>query len=61
MKIRRLDHVGIRVMDFGRSIRFYKQLGFELAREDLQEHVVVMKHPGGIVKVTFFYNLFGGE
>lgn len=48
MNIKKLDHVGIRVMDFGRSIRFYKQLGFEVTREHLEEHVVVIKHPNGI-------------
>lgn len=48
MKITKLDHIGIRVMDFDRSIRFYKQLGFELTRQDLKEHVVVIKHSGGI-------------
>ena len=48
MEIRRLDHVGIRVMDFDVSIRFYKQFGFEVTREDYEEHVVVMKHPNGV-------------
>ena len=48
MEIRKLDHVGIRVMDFDRSIQFYKALGFQVTREDYNEHVVVMKHPGGI-------------
>ena len=48
MEMKRLDHVGIRVMDFGRSIQFYEQLGFEVTREDHQEHVVVMKHHSGV-------------
>ena len=48
MKIRKLDHVGIRVMDFERSIRFYEALGFRVTREDYREHVVVIKHPAGI-------------
>ncbi len=35
-------------MDFDRSIRFYKQLGFFIVREDFREHIVVLKHPSGI-------------
>ena len=48
IQIRKLDHVGIRVMDFERSIRFYKTLGFQVARADYEERVVVVKHPCGI-------------
>ena len=48
MKIKRLDHVGIRVMDFDRAIAFYEKLGFSLIRKDLKEHVVVLKHDSGI-------------
>lgn len=48
MHIKQIDHIGIRVMDFDRGIRFYKQLGFEVRREHLEEHVVVIKHPSGI-------------
>ena len=48
MNIKRLDHVGIRVMEFDRAIAFYERLGFSLIRNDLDEHVVVMKHRSGI-------------
>lgn len=48
MKINRLDHVGIRVMEFDRAIAFYEQLGFSVTRRDLEEHVVVLKHSSGI-------------
>ena len=48
MNIKRLDHVGIRVMEFDRAIAFYERLGFALIRNDLEEHVVVMKHRSGI-------------
>lgn len=48
MKINRLDHVGIRVMEFDRAIDFYEKLGFSLIRKDLEERVVVMKHESGI-------------
>lgn len=48
MKINRLDHVGIRVMEFDRAIAFYEKLGFSLIRKDLKERVVVMKHDSGV-------------
>lgn len=48
MKIEKLNHIGIRVMDFNRSIQFYSKLDFQVTREDYQEHVVVVKHPSGI-------------
>lgn len=48
MKIRKIDHLGIRVMEFERSSNFYKQFGFEITREDFKERVVVLKHPNGL-------------
>lgn len=48
MKIKSLDHVGIRVMTFDRAINFYEKLGFTVTRQDLKEHVAVLKHPSGI-------------
>ena len=44
----RLAHIGIRVADFARSVAFYRQFGFEVTREDLEEHVVVLRHQGGL-------------
>jgi len=48
MRIKRLDHVGIRVMEFERSIDFYEKLGFSVIRRDLEEHVVVLRHGSGV-------------
>ena len=48
MKIKGLDHVGIRVMEFDRAIDFYEKLGFSVIRRDLKEHVIVLKHNSGI-------------
>ena len=48
MEIKRIDHVGIRVMEFERSIDFYEKLGFSVIRRDLKERVVVLKHSSGI-------------
>jgi lactoylglutathione lyase len=43
-----LAHVGVRVADFGRSIRFYEDMGFALVRDDQQERVVVLRHHSGL-------------
>ncbi len=43
-----LAHIGIRVKNFSRSIGFYRQLGFEVTREDYRENVVVVKHLSGL-------------
>ncbi len=48
MKIKNLDHVGIRVMNFERAIAFYETLGFSVTRNDQKEHVVVLKHSSGV-------------
>lgn len=49
IKIKGLDHVGIRVVDFNNSISFYRKFGFEVIREDLIERVIVLRHASGIV------------
>ena len=48
MQIKKLDHVGIRVMHVDKSMAFYKTLGFQVIREDHTEQVFVVKHPSGI-------------
>ncbi|MGD1858085.1 MAG: VOC family protein [Leptolyngbyaceae cyanobacterium] len=48
MQIKKLDHVGIRVMDADTSMQFYTTLGFQITRKDYEEQVFVIKHPSGI-------------
>lgn len=48
MRIKTIDHIGIRVMEFDRSVAFYEKLGFNKIRHDLDERVVVLKHASGI-------------
>ncbi len=48
MNISRIDHVGLRVLDFVRSKNFYQLFGFQVIREDSQEGVVVVRHPTGV-------------
>jgi len=49
MKILNIDHIGIRVTDFQKSLHFYQKFGFISIREDYEEHVFVLRHPSGIV------------
>ncbi|MFC1749055.1 VOC family protein [Pseudomonadota bacterium] len=48
MQLNNIDHVGIRVADFDRAVRFYETLGFAVIREDANERVITVKHPCGI-------------
>lgn len=48
ISLKRLDHLGLRVTDFGRAVTFYRQFGFEMIRQDLNEHVVVLRHASGM-------------
>lgn len=48
IKFEQLAHIGVRVGNFERSVSFYRQFGFEVTREDLQEHIVVLHHPSGL-------------
>ena len=48
MHIKKLDHVGIRVMDADKSMQFYTTLGFHITRKDYEEQVFVVKHSSGI-------------
>lgn len=44
-----LAHIGIRVHDFDRALRFYEFLGFELVAGPFEgEKVAILKHPSGI-------------
>ena len=48
MQIKRLDHIGLRVMHVDRMMEFYQTLGFSIVRNDEKEKVFVVKHPSGI-------------
>lgn len=48
MTITGLDHIGLRVADFERSVTFYQQFGFHVAREDLTDRVTVLRHTSGM-------------
>ncbi|MGD8785593.1 MAG: VOC family protein [Thioalkalispiraceae bacterium] len=48
ISINKLDHIGVRVTDFERSVVFYQQFGFAVIREDLNERVMVLRHPNSM-------------
>lgn len=47
IEINRLDHVGIRVRNFARTVNFYQQFGFNVIRDDRHERVVVLRNAAG--------------
>jgi catechol 2,3-dioxygenase-like lactoylglutathione lyase family enzyme len=51
LDITNVNHVGIRISDKTRSIKFYSLLGFDLVNDVGFEsgHPVIMKHPSGVV------------
>lgn len=51
IKIRKIDHIGIRVREKKRATDFYELLGFELVTDTgfEQGHPIMMEHPSGIV------------
>lgn len=51
LKIKKVDHVGIRVSDKTRSINFYENLGYQLMSDTgfEQGHPVIMQHSSGLV------------
>ena len=51
LNIESVNHIGIRIKDKGRSVAFYKLLGFQFATDAGFEdgHPIIMKHPSGVV------------
>jgi lactoylglutathione lyase len=50
LEIESVNHVGIRIADKARSIRFYETLGFALVADAGFEtgHPVILRHPSGV-------------
>lgn len=63
IKIRHVDHIGIRVADLDRAVAFYGLLGFELVHKDPNDAVAILKNPDD-VEINLVYNAnndHGGE
>lgn len=43
-----LDHVGMRVSEFARTVNFFQLFGFGVIREDPQERIVVLRNAAGV-------------
>ncbi len=51
LSIKKIDHIGIRVHQADRSVKFYEALGFKVEWRGSfeQGHPIIMKHPGNVV------------
>ena len=48
MKIEKIDHVGIRVRDRNRAIKFYKNLGFKVIHTATFDEVVIIRNSADV-------------
>ena len=48
MKIEKIDHIGIRVRDRNRAIKFYKNLGFEVIHTATFDEVVIIRNSADV-------------
>jgi lactoylglutathione lyase len=51
LNIEAVNHIGIRIADKSRALKFYQLLGFEFTGDAGFEagHPIIMRHPGGVV------------
>ncbi len=55
IEIERVDHIGIRVSDLDRAVKFYALLGFEFLLQAEGDDVVIMKNPND-VEINLIFN-----
>jgi lactoylglutathione lyase len=61
LRVTGLAHIGIRVHDLGRALRFYELLGFELTLGPFEaEKVAILKHECGL-EINLIFNAQGAE
>jgi lactoylglutathione lyase len=58
--VERVDHIGIRVRDLGRALRFYSVLGFELLHRAKGDDVAIVRNENG-VELNLIFNANDGE
>jgi lactoylglutathione lyase len=58
--IERVDHIGIRVRDLDRALRFYEVLGFELVRRAKGDDVAIVRNEQG-VELNLVFNANAGD
>jgi lactoylglutathione lyase len=60
LEIQRVHHIGIRVTEVERSLRFYRNFGFDLSWQDPHEPVYVLRNDNG-VEINFIVNANDGN
>ena len=60
MQIDNVDHVGVRVRDLDRALRFYEALGFALLAKASNDAVAIIKNAAG-VEINLIYNANAGD
>ena len=58
--IERVDHIGVRVRDLARALRFYSMLGFELVRRAEGDDVAIVRNEHG-VELNLVFNAKAGD
>jgi lactoylglutathione lyase len=62
VQISQVDHIGIRVADLERALRFYRVLGFEIEWQDPADAVAIVKNPVGVeLNLVFNANADAGR
>ena len=60
INIERVDHIGIRVRDLDRAMRFYEALGFRLLKRVDYDPVAIIKNDAG-VEINLILNANAGD
>ena len=60
IEIAAVDHIGVRVRDLDRAMKFYSLLGFELHWKAANDAVAVVKNPNG-VELNLVFNANAGK
>jgi lactoylglutathione lyase len=58
--IERVDHIGVRVRDLDRALKFYGVLGFDLARRADGDDVAIIRNERG-VELNLVFNANAGD
>ena len=58
--IERVDHIGIRVRDLDRALRFYRVLGFAMLRRAEGDNVAIVRNEHG-VELNLVFNANAGD
>lgn len=60
IRIERVDHIGIRVRDLDRALRFYRVLGFALLHRAEGDDVAIARNDNG-VELNLIFNANAGD